>query len=381
MSSNPFYHLRPNKYIDRHLFIEFLEYYNTVCQIENYQYIGFGSYMFDDFKLLHNRYNISDMISLEVDNTQYKRAIYNLPYKCIKVINKSSTDYINDGELDESKNKIIWLDYCSPEIGAQFNDIASIYAQLNLNDVLRITFNANPASMGSKQSSDEDAVALRTRRLHKLDSYIHDYISDDIKEEHMTHNGYPIVLIKCLKNLLDSLREPLINNKFIIPAFTNIYEDGQQMLTITLVVVTPEIKEKLQTKIKKNKLMNFSWDNPLQTKIPSLTTKEIIEINTILPQKGSKTIANKILKKLPFIFSEENRELELYSYISYYKIYPHFHNINFWRIICKIFSATIGETLLPIWRKLCHIVSEKTNQSGNPCILAASLGVITLGFE
>lgn len=53
MASQPFYHLRPNKSIDRNLFVQTLIGLTSVFPVADYWYTGFGSYMFDDFKILH----------------------------------------------------------------------------------------------------------------------------------------------------------------------------------------------------------------------------------------------------------------------------------------------------------------------------------------
>lgn len=104
--SQPFYHLRPNKYVDRCLFVNALERLNSQVKLQKHRYIGFGSYLFDDFKLLHDRLNIGTMISLESDSTIFKRAEFNAPYKCISVINQTSTDYISGDNWGE-QNSII----------------------------------------------------------------------------------------------------------------------------------------------------------------------------------------------------------------------------------------------------------------------------------
>ena len=124
--SQPFYHLRPNKYVDRCLFVNALERLNSQVKLQKHRYIGFGSYLFDDFKLLHDRLNIGTMISLESDSTIFKRAKFNAPYKCISVINQTSTDYISGDNWGE-QNSIIWLDYVTPRaLGQQFSDIATL---------------------------------------------------------------------------------------------------------------------------------------------------------------------------------------------------------------------------------------------------------------
>ena len=127
--SQPFYHLRPNKYVDRCLFVNTLDRLSTILSLQDHRYIGFGSFLFDDFKLMHDRLNISSMISLECNQIIYDRANFNVPYNCISIINQSSTDFISSENWGE-KNSIIWLDYTSPkDLGQQFSDLAKIFGR------------------------------------------------------------------------------------------------------------------------------------------------------------------------------------------------------------------------------------------------------------
>ena len=54
MASQPFYHLRPNKSIDRNLFVQTLIGLTSVFPVADYWYTGFGSYMFDELKYFQN---------------------------------------------------------------------------------------------------------------------------------------------------------------------------------------------------------------------------------------------------------------------------------------------------------------------------------------
>jgi hypothetical protein len=59
--------------------------------------------------------------------------------------------------------------------------------------------------------------------------------------------------------------------------------------------------------------------------VPALSSKEILHINSLLPNKNAK---NKITKKLYFLFDDENPEESILSYINFYKYYPNFHHVN-----------------------------------------------------
>ena len=107
MANQPFYHLRPNKCIDRKLFGQTLLGLSRLYKISEYCYTGFGSYLFDDFKLFHETLNVKKMISLEKDAMEYQRADFNRPYSCIELKNVSSTEYLSDLLLDDEENNIL----------------------------------------------------------------------------------------------------------------------------------------------------------------------------------------------------------------------------------------------------------------------------------
>lgn len=321
--SQPFYHLRPNKYVDRCLFVDAVENLSTVINLKNHRYIGFGSYLFDDFKLIHNRLNISKMISLEADPCVYKRAIYNIPYKCIKVINQTSTDYISTGDWG-NKNTIIWLDYTAPaELAAQFNDVAALTNILIPNDIIKVTFNANSSSLGTPQKEDEPLLEYRFRELK---TRIGEYIPTDATPNDVTTANYPILILQCLHKLLEGLFvETKYDRRYLLPLFSTVYKDGQTMVTFTGIVLdNHNFERQIRQHFKKSKYVNFSWDNPSKIDIPELTVKETLEMNKLLPSNNAQ---KQLSKKFDFVF--ENIDDEVASYISFYKYYPSFQSVNF----------------------------------------------------
>ena len=69
--------------------------------IREYSYVGFGGPFFEDFKLMYEYLNVTEMYSLEVDEVIHQRQKFNLPYNCINLFNspKTSSDFIT--EYDE----------------------------------------------------------------------------------------------------------------------------------------------------------------------------------------------------------------------------------------------------------------------------------------
>lgn len=326
MANQPFYHLRPNKSIDRKLFIQTLIGLNQYLPISEYQYTGFGSYLFDDFKILHDTLNISKMVSLEKDITEYMRAKFNVPYACIDIKNVSSTEYLSELLIEDDSHNIFWLDFVSPsEIGTQIGDYATLLKLLNPGDIVRITLNANVASLGKSGNPDE----LTKVRFQKLQERIPDiYFPASVTPEDFTTTRYPLVLLKIIKNVtMECLNDdPPYSPNFLLPLFSSIYADGQQMLTFTGIVLdSHELEEKIKKILKDYPHNNFLWTQPCYIEIPALSVREIMDLNKLLPNDKAE---QQLIEKFPFIFSSKEKKVTE-SYMMFYKYYPNYHQVSF----------------------------------------------------
>ena len=155
-----------------------------------------------------------------------------------------------------------------------------------------------------------------------------EYLPRTLKPEDVTRRNYPITLLKIIKAVtLESLTDsPPYSPNFLLPLFSSVYSDGQQMLTFTGIVLDSHDKEELISKaLAKHPHNNFSWDKPCKISVPPLTVREISEINKLLPDTVNQ---QQLIESFPFIFSEKDSE-SAESYISYYKYYPHFHQVSF----------------------------------------------------
>ena len=326
MGNQPFYHLRPNKQIDRSLFVQTLIGLKRFLPMEAYRYTGFGSYLFDDFKTLHDTLNICSMVSLERDKNEYERAKFNLPYNCIEIKNTDSTEYLSTLSLEDDSHNIFWLDYVKPdELGIQLADYATLLNLLNPKDIVRITLNANPGGLGSSNNPDE----LHSQRLKVLKTRVPDeYCPISISPIDVTSRNYPLTLLKVLKKItMQSLTdEAPYSPNFMMPLFSDIYADGQQMLTFTGIVLdSHEMEEDIRNALAGYPHNTFSWEDPNRIEVPALSVREITEINKLLPDLA---VRQQLIEKYQFIFSERDGQA-VDSYISYYKYYPNYHQVSF----------------------------------------------------
>lgn len=123
-----------------------------------------------------------------------------------------------------------------------------------------------------------------------------------ISSADVTTKKYPLTLLKILKAAtMECLSEnPPYSPNFMLPLFSSIYADGQQMVTFTGIVLDSHEKEaKIKEALKNYPHNTFLWDTPSKIEIPALSVREITELNKLLPNPD---IRQQLIECFPFIF-------------------------------------------------------------------------------
>ena len=127
--------------------------------LREYQYIGFGSTFFSEFRLFHKRLGIDDMVSIEQVWDDEERFRYNRPFSCIDLIMEKSTQALPT--LDWDKPVILWLDYDSVLKDYMLeDDLQQFFANAQPGSVIFITVNS--------KSYDNDSFEEDETRLDRL---------------------------------------------------------------------------------------------------------------------------------------------------------------------------------------------------------------------
>ncbi len=324
--AHPVYHLRPHKAVDRNLFCEALIHVGKIADLSKYRYIGFGSYEFDEYKLLYRMIGLEDMHSIERDSSIYDRQKFNKPYASIQLFNKDCTAYF-DEDYDETKQSIVWLDFSDAHDKlSQCNDIAYVCGKLAENDILRITMNAQPSSIKITDSQERDISSEEKSRLrfNELKSILGNYFPDDATPEDVTQDKYPLLLSKIVKNAayadLDEKLAP-------IPLCMYSYTDGQQMMTVTLIMGRSD--EDSKTKKLEELRKAFSdwqeyscvggWEQIIKIDLPPLTVHEQLELRQApRTEEGLEDVSERTGIKME----------DIRKYYKYVRYYPNFQPVT-----------------------------------------------------
>ena len=316
------FHLRQNKSVDRELFLDLLLQLKSCLDIARYRYIGMGGAFLEDFRLVHARLGIMDMVCVEFDKNVQKRQQFNRPVSCIAFEEKYIEEYINITEF--SSPVILWLDYTeSKKLREKFSMFSQSSMDLPINSVLRITLNASGNAFGKnlddQESEDVDpgeAMERRnTLRLTRFQSELGDIVPIDLKPSDMNRRNFGISLLKTLRNAIDGKMSR--TDRRAVWALATHYADGQPMVTATVVVCE-----------KKNESVDrvvSSWEHmsgpesPLVLDMPVLSTLERLTLQSCEDPKDELEfeLPDSDMGRDPFI-----------SFKKYYRFFPHFSRVE-----------------------------------------------------
>jgi hypothetical protein len=326
------YHLRPHKAVDRRLFVDLLVRCERWRSLADAAYISMGAYPLEDHKLIHRILGIRKLIAFDYEAEIVKRQIFNRPIDTCQCICHSSGELIDnldtilsDVGYADAKNLIVWLDYTSPAtLGEQIREFVMLLDKLKDGDIVRITVNANASSLFTAKPQKGEptmpAEEVRKIRYEKLNERIGDYLATDTTAEMMTDEKLPPVLGRAFgAAALQAL--PTSGANAFAPLSIVRYADGQQMLSLTGVVVPreQEIEMRERLELASWRFASKDWSDVHLLTVPDLTIRERLFLERAI---GTTSIPD-LKDQLGFDFAElDVGEAFLGDYEHYYRFYP-----------------------------------------------------------
>jgi hypothetical protein len=303
--ANLAYHLRVNKHIDRCLFLEALGVVSAFRPLREYGYVSMGGNFLEDFRVVHQQFGIGKMYSFDGSANVITRQEMNKPYGFIACAARNSRDVVTGfdalraEQFGETGNAVVWLDYTTPsERQNQLIDVEILTAKLIAGDVFRVTMNANRSSLGSNEeyqrlhaTGETGCTTLWNFRHERLVAALGEQLPPDRNDaDHLKNNeAFAATLARAIKwaaqkgiNQRQELRlEPLLSVA---------YSDGQEMITVT-VLVLPVTEQEAFNKVpewEKWKLPKpgADWDQFVEVGVPHLSIRERHAIHSAMNHAG-----------------------------------------------------------------------------------------------
>lgn len=318
------YHLRPNKAIDRGLFIDLLSRVGRCYNISDYTYYGFGGPFMEDFRALHAALRIRSMCSIERDAVVQARQRFNCPLSDVKFELADSSEFLTT--FSPSDPSIVWLDFTDPgELKQQLDDSRNLISKLSAGDIFKITLNARVASLLEKQNLNEEQLKLLRKQV--FEGRAAEYLPDGFSADDFRPDRYADLL---LKSLLVAVHRGIFASTglFVQPLTAFTYGDGEQMLTAVGIVLKESEKESFlqKSRLEHWEFSELGWERAQKISVPVLSTKERLVLESLLPKADHAEFENALGKAI----GRNGIELSsIKSFARYYRIYPHYGRISF----------------------------------------------------
>lgn len=308
------YRLRPNKAVDRELFLSLLMRLAPKLALEKYHYVGLGGPFLEDFRMIHGRLGITKMTCVETEEEVHKRQLFNRPIASVECIHKSLEDYLDETYFDDPV--IVWFDFTEPSgITTQIERFSRTIAAVPIGSVLRVTLNANPGSLG-RPAGNLSETELMEWRLEAFQKRLGALFPSGLAADGMKQENFGKSLLHALR-LAVQKEVGSFRDRRIVWALATHYADGQAMVTAALVVCKNDEAE--VDDLVKSWEFYSTTNTPHRLDLPALSTLERLTMESNVDAKTTMGF------ELPMSNMGEN-PFDVFG--KFYRFYPHFSRVE-----------------------------------------------------
>jgi len=302
------------------MIVAVLQRLGRVAPLKEYQYVGFGSIYFTDFRLFHRTFGMEQMISIEGNEQDEARVRYNRPYDCVDV--RMGMSYNVLPHLDWSQRAIVWLDYDHELARYVLADLDLVCSRVVSGSVIAVTLDGETKRLKApKTITDEERQEWPTKRRKQFERLVGaERVSPELRQRDLQGkrltNTYRRVLTDQLTDTFRSknLGEDEPDRWHFRQIFNFLYADNAQMMTVGWIVYQQRDSDLIDRCQFDTSPFCRGCGTPLEIKIPNLTLREMRGLDRYLPTGRN----DDGFKQIPV----PDREKELYREI--YRFFPAF---------------------------------------------------------
>ena len=305
--SQPPYHLRPNKAVDRFLLLEVIRRLDRLEDLSRYTYYGLGGPYLEDFRILYEHRDDIGMVSVESNEQIYERQRFHRPCRTLRLKNIDVFDFIDQYEHDEQKS-IFWLDYTNLAM-KNFEYFELLLTKVADRSLVKISLRAEVTDWRCKPERFRD----RFRRI----------LPDPAQDPPLIASRYASLLQAMLKIVAQRALPAELPTTFQ-PISSFFYSDGTGILTVTGIVCSREDHLIVRQAFEGWDLANLDWTEPREIDVPILSTKERLSLQQRLPCDGD--AGPTLLRTLGYELAggKERTMQQLEQYADFHRYFPHF---------------------------------------------------------
>ncbi len=333
----PAYHLRPNKAIDRLLFVEFLRTYSRWRSKIPSTYIGLGGAFLEDFRLMSQEFPELSLVCIERDAETKKRQIFHKCSSRMRFYLGTYSEYLAT-QFPTHKPVVVWADYTQMTREC-LSEVSGTVRKAVEGSMIRFTVKAeSPAfgTLGIKARKFPERMPVEKEKAFAefRDSFRSRMAVDRVvfpnewfEWQSFSIEGYPRLLSRMLTAVANGACSA---PKRILPLHAAMYSDGTIMMSWTALVCHDADFSPLHEHFRRTcEYYSLAESGIALIDVPILTTKERLAIAKLLPTKNVDGV--RTAKSLGYLLDGEASDTEtkhkLEQYELYFRLYPHFGKI------------------------------------------------------
>jgi hypothetical protein len=319
------YQLRPNKFIDRQLFVELLARALIPRGSDRYIYLSMGGNHLIDHYAIYNSLGIQAQFSFDLNPNAVARQKFNRPTDATICETMNSADL--PSRMDEiaarfprKKNLIVWLDYTTTDRKTQLQEVVQTLLRLRHGDIFRVTLNAQaPASDKWKNAGFNSPGHARADLLRQE---LETFMPTDVAL--IGEDEFASVLARCVE-LAVKTAEAQRPDIIFRPALLTSYKDGVRMLTVTCTASDPNQTQLFPTELFwKWKFACKGWKDINYIFAPLLSSRERHKLDSNIKRGPARML--RALRFLPA--ADQVRSVAaIQSYRTFHRYYPTFRHV------------------------------------------------------
>lgn len=303
------YRIRPAKHAERHMLCDAMR-RMRFAHLDDYQYVGFGSIAFVDFRLVHKLLGVNSMISIEdVDRTattQQERFNQNAPFGCVKMMfGKSQTEL---PKIDFDKLSLVWLDYDNHISETMAADLRTVGRTVKAGSLVAVSFGGSMPAVGEP----------RKKEMARLQAEFPEQVTPATPSSTFDGSGYlslgRTILTEALAKAIDDADagKPAAVRRSARQILFISYRDGKQMATLAWLILDAGMEQAYEDG-RFNALPFFSpSEKPFKIEVPLITPHEFRTLERAAPDF--------VEEKMPEWIPPAERK----AFAASYRYLPHF---------------------------------------------------------
>jgi Putative O-methyltransferase len=315
---HPAYHLRANKAVDRLTLVDAIRRIAKLSDdLSEYTYYGFGGPYLEDFRLLYEFYPEMKMTSFESNEDTYKRQQFHAPCHSTQLkLKKTEFKTFLARYAPGDEKGIFWLDYTGLEF-SHLEEFMTLLSMVAAGSMIKITLRCEPSDFLDKDENEQKRMQEEFRA--KFETVLPSASTGPpVQFEQFARLLQDMVQIAAEKALPTS--GPL---KFL-PLSSFCYADGVGMFTLSGIVCIKTEERRVRDVFRSWHLANLNWAKPRKIDVPTLSTKERLHLQKLLPCDANpgRTLRN----ALGYLIDADRAKTEskLRQYSDFHRYFPYF---------------------------------------------------------